>query len=251
MTTLGQWLQAEPFTLAMSSGFFGFFAHAGMLAALDEAGLRPARVAGSSAGALVAGCWASGLGPADIREALFGLKRTDFWDPAPGAGLLRGARFEALLGETLKASTFDACRVPLAVSAYGLGGRGTVVFDSGELAPAVRASCGFPVLFQPIRIDGVRYIDGGVADRPGLAGVPLGTRTLHHHLSSRSPWRRPSSPALAPPRRDGLVALVIDDIPRVSPFRLAAGPSAWRAGYEGTSRALDTEVDDGVVRTTV
>lgn len=248
MTTLAQWLDEEPFTLAMSSGFFGFFAHAGMLAALDEAGLRPAAVAGSSAGALVAACWASGLEPSGIRDALFDLKRADFWDPAPGAGLLRGARFEALLGETLAASTFDGCRVPLAVSAYGLGGRGTVVFDSGELAPAVRASCGFPVLFQPLRIGGVRYIDGGVADRPGLAGVPERTRTLHHHLSSRSPWRRRSSPALAPPRRKGLVALVLDGIPRVSPFRLEAGPAAWKAGYEGTACALDAEVDDGVVR---
>ena len=51
MTTLGAHLDARPFALAMSSGFFGFFAHAGVLCALDEAGLRPIRLSGSGAGA--------------------------------------------------------------------------------------------------------------------------------------------------------------------------------------------------------
>ena len=61
MITLRDWLAESPFSLAMSSGFFGFFAHTGMLAALEEAGVLPAEVAGSSAGALVAGLWASGI----------------------------------------------------------------------------------------------------------------------------------------------------------------------------------------------
>ena len=53
--TLRTWLTEAPFTLGMSSGFFGFFAHAGVLAALEEQGLTPRAVAGSSAGALVTG----------------------------------------------------------------------------------------------------------------------------------------------------------------------------------------------------
>ena len=53
MRTLRDWLAGKPFTLVMSSGFFGFFAHAGVVSVLEEQGLRPARIAGSSAGALV------------------------------------------------------------------------------------------------------------------------------------------------------------------------------------------------------
>src|SRR5437762_11950148 len=96
--TLAERLRAEPFELILSSGFFGFFAHAGVVAALEEVGLTPALVGGSSAGALVAGLWGAGVPAAAIRDRLFALKRADFWDPDPllgvggkrGFGLLRG-----------------------------------------------------------------------------------------------------------------------------------------------------------------
>ena len=53
--THADWLREQPFTLALSAGFFGFFAHAGVLRALEEQELRPARVVGASAGALSGG----------------------------------------------------------------------------------------------------------------------------------------------------------------------------------------------------
>ena len=63
---LGDWLEEAPFSLAMSSGFFGFFAHAGVLAALDESALIPKQLSGSSAGALVSVAYAAGLAPRDL-----------------------------------------------------------------------------------------------------------------------------------------------------------------------------------------
>src|SRR5437762_14092457 len=103
--TLAERLRAEPFELILSSGFFGFFAHAGVVRALEEARLRPALVGGSSAGALVAGLWGAGLSAEAIRDRLFALKRADFWDPDPlfalRGGLLRGQRFQQLLEEAL------------------------------------------------------------------------------------------------------------------------------------------------------
>src|SRR3954467_4624198 len=95
--TLRDWLRADPFTLAMSSGFFGFYAHAGFLSVLEDEGLLPARVCGSSAGALVAGLWAAGLSTTQIRERFIALRREQFWDVGVGLGVLRGARFRALL----------------------------------------------------------------------------------------------------------------------------------------------------------
>ena len=95
--TLRQWLAAEAFTLVMSSGFFSFFAHCGVLTALEEDGLPPARLAGSSAGALTAGLWAAGLAAGAVRDLYFSLCKKDFWDPAPGLGLLRGRRFRSLI----------------------------------------------------------------------------------------------------------------------------------------------------------
>jgi len=61
MRTLRDWLAERPFTLVMSSGFFGFYAHAGVVSVSEEPGLRPARIAGSSAGALVGALWGPGI----------------------------------------------------------------------------------------------------------------------------------------------------------------------------------------------
>ena len=246
--TLRAWLAEGPFTLAMSSGFFGFFAHAGMLSALEEAGLVPERVAGSSAGALVAGLWAAGLDAAELEAELVRLRREDFWDPAPGLGLLRGRRFRAHLDALLPVNDFAACRAPLSVSVFDLLARATRVLDRGELAPAIQASCSLPVLFQPTWHHGRPLLDGGVLDRPGLHGVPHGRRVLHHHLASRSPWRSERDPSLVPPRRDALVALVLDDLPRSGPFRLSDGVRALGAARAAARRALALPVDDGVVR---
>jgi len=232
----------------MSSGFFGFFAHCGALTALEEAALVPMRVSGSSAGALVAGVWASGVDAADIAEALRALKRQDFWDPRPGLGLLRGRRFAGELDRLLRARSFAACRVPLTVSAFdGLRWRTRVLAD-GSLALAIRASCAVPFLFQPVWIDGRPHWDGGVSDRPGLSGIPNGTRLLFHHLASRSPWRRKQSPSMRIPERDGMTALVIDGLPRVGPFALEQGEPAFRAALAATRRALDRPIADGIVR---
>lgn len=250
--TLGDWLAQSPYRLVLSSGFFGFFAHTGLLCALEEAGLGPAAVAGSSAGALVGGLWASGLTAADIRRELLALRRADFWDPglglgplAPrsgaglGPGLLRGGLFRRKLESLLDARTFGACRAPLAVSTYDLMGRRTRVLDHQRpdrgLAPAIHASCAVPGLFQPVWVDGRPLWDGGVADRPGMAGVDAAERVLHHHLASRSPWRRQ---APQPPQRPNLVALVLDGLPRSGPFRLEAGREALVLAERAAGRAL-------------
>src|SRR5262249_10850919 len=160
--TLRDWLAEAPFTLAMSSGFFGFFAHAGVLSVLEEQTLLPARLCGSSAGALVGGLWAcglsarqifgqlrllrrwhgcalggssagalvgglwaSGLSAQQICDQLRLLRREHFWDVRPGLGLLRGALFRERLESLLGAPTFAACRAPLAVSVFDVRARRT------------------------------------------------------------------------------------------------------------------------------
>jgi NTE family protein len=238
-SSLREWLAAAPFTLALSSGFFGFFAHAGVVSVLEEEGLLPARICGSSAGALVGGLWAAGLPAARIRAELLDLRREHFWDVGgPGLGLLRGRLFREKVAAVAPVSTFEECRVPLAVSAYDLLGRRTAVLRSGALAPAVHASCAVPLLFQPVRVGGRLYLDGGVRDRPGLAGAGASERVLFHHLTSRSPWRRRNSPALRVPERDGMQVVALQGLPRAGPFRLERGPEAMRVAAEGMRAAL-------------
>lgn len=232
----------------MSSGFFGFFAHCGVLGVLEEEGLLPSRVAGSSAGALVTGAWAAGVSAPSLADELLRLERRDFWDPGPGAGLLRGRLFRRRLEALLPVTDLAHCRVPAAVSVYDLLRREVRVLDRGPIAPALHASCAVPLMFHPVLHAGGVLVDGGVADRPGLSGLAGAPRVLFHHLASRSPWRRRDAEALRIPRRDGLRTLVIEALPRVGPFRLHEGARAMRAAREGTLRALDRRMGPDAIR---
>jgi len=226
----------------MSSGFFSFYAHTGFLSVLEENALLPARISGSSAGALVGGAWAAGLPAADLAAELEALERKDFWDPGVGPGLLRGRLFRERLDRLLPVARFDQTRVPLAVSVFEIRSRTTQVVDRGLLAPAIQASCAVPFLFHPVAIDGRAYYDGGILDRPGLEGMPSSEeRVLFHHIASRSPWRLASEPL---PVRTGMVTLAIDNLPRSGPFKLDQGRAAYRAAREATKRALDRAIEN-------
>jgi NTE family protein len=222
--TLHEWLAERPFHLALSAGFFGFFAHAGLLSALEERNLLPASISGSSAGALVGGLWSSGLSSTRLRQELVALRREHFWDPRPGLGLLEGRLFRARVEGLLQCPSFSDTRVPFAASVFDVLARRTVSIRTGPLAPAICASCALPGMFHPVRIDGRVYLDGGVADRPAHAALPEGRAVLYHHLQSRSPWRL-RQPAW--PERADMVTVVLPDLPRPGPFHLDRGPRAF------------------------
>jgi NTE family protein len=99
------------------------------------------------------------------------------------------------------------------------------------------------VLFHPVRLGGRLYADGGIADRPGLAGVSEDERVLYHHLTSRSPWRKRNSPALRIPDRGALEAIALPGLPRLGPFRLALGREAMERAAEGAREALHRPLD--------
>jgi NTE family protein len=236
--TLRQYLREAPFALAMSSGFFSFYAHTGFLSVLEEEGLVPSRITGSSAGALVGGAWAAGLDARELGRELVALERRDFWDPGIGAGLLRGRLFRARLEALLPAKRFDACRVPVAFSVFDVLARKTRVMDRGELPRAIHASCAVPFLFHPVWIEGRPFWDGGVADRPGLRGMPTEERrVLFHHIAS---------PTERIPAREGMVTVVIEGLPRAGPFKLDAGRRAFEVARAATRRALDRDVREVV-----
>ena len=242
---LGDWLAEAEFALAMSSGFFSFYAHTGMFDAVTRSGLAPQLVAGSSAGAMVGAAWASGLEMPELAERLTALARDDFWDPAFGAGLLAGKKFDRLLRDLMPQTDAAMCRVPIKICVFDIVGRRTRVIDRGDLPPAIRASCAVPGLFHPVWIDRRAYWDGGILDRPGLAGGAEGERVLFHHIAAPAPWSRKGPPI---PQRANMVTLVLDALPRANPFQLDAGRAALALAREATQRALDAVIRDGVVR---
>ncbi|NQD36309.1 patatin [Permianibacter sp. IMCC34836] len=239
--TLRDWLAEQPYTLTLGSGFFGFFGHFGVLKALLDAGLPPARLTGASSGALVAACYASGMSIEAMQQLLFTMKRQDFWDPGWAiwrGGLLKGEQFRAQMRATFPSTHFDALQVPLALSVYNASRQRTEVIDSGDLVDATYASCALPVLFQPLRRNGETLLDGGVKDRPALAAVADDERVLIHHLAAKSPWRRADDPALRPPQRGNGTTLVLVGLTRCSPFKLERGSLAFAEAYATTTARL-------------
>jgi len=244
---LKEWLTEQPFTLTMSSGFFSFFAHCGMLSVLEKERLIPEKISGSSAGAMIGACWASGCPTGLIKEKLFTVSKSDFWDPALGFGLLKGDLLRQLIESIVFADRLEDCPIPVAVSVFDLLSRTTHILTSGSLPEVVHASCAVPFLFHPIRINGRYYLDGGVKDRHGLAGVENGSRIFYHHISTRSPWRRRNSPSLQIPDWTNMASLVIDNLPRVGPNRLDQGKLAYEKGRRGMELALQKPLWDNRV----
>lgn len=244
-----QWLAHQPFTLSLSAGFFGFFAHAGLLQALEQFELWPARIVGTSAGALAGGLWAAGLSGRDLEEAFNSLSRSDFWDPGlPLGGLLRGRKFASLLDELLIPSgteTIEATRVPFVAVAHDVLARKTVSLERGRLEPAIRASCAVPLMFRPVRVDGRLLIDGGYSDRGGFVALADGERTLYHHLSHNSPWSGIAGPEEHEIARvDERLTLIMPGLPRVTPFRLQRGRHAVDIARLAAARWLEGDVED-------
>jgi NTE family protein len=237
-------LAERPFTLALGAGFFGFFAHAGVLAALEEAGLRPQRVVGASAGALAGGLWAAGTPAAELADAFTGLRRSDFWDPAwPIGGLLRGHKLRELLHARLDVrgvSHIEQCAIPFAAVVHDVAAGRPRALERGPLESAIRASCAVPLLFRPVRRGGRILVDGGWSDRSGFSALRPGEHVLHHHLPSRGRSRlRPVAGMERPAPRPGLLMLVVADLPRLGPFRLERGPLALGRAREAARRWLE------------
>lgn len=251
MHTLYQWLGSAPFTLSMSAGFFSFFAHCGMVSVLEDEGLVPMKITGASAGALVGACWAAGCSSTVLKARLFTLAREDFWDPGLGPGLLRGERFRKVLRDLCDDALLENGRIPVALSVTDVFSWSVSALRSGKLAEAVSASCAVPLLFQPVRIGPRYYLDGGLKDRHGLAGVGEGERVFYHHIASRSPWRRKSSAALALPVGKNLVSLTIHDLPRSGPSRLEEGRVAFEQARSAMRLALEKKVENNRVEVCV
>lgn len=180
-TSLIEWLEEAPFTLCMSSSFCGWFAHLGVLEALLEAGCRPAKVAGASAGAMVAAVYASGMPLEEAKALLLSLKREDllqfsFVESGPAMSVFQVVENNKLVS-ALPVQRLEDCRVPIAVSTFSLDDWGTRVFRRGPIGDIVTASCSVPLLVPRAVIQGEssRFWDGGVADIGGLEGCKPGT----------------------------------------------------------------------------
>ena len=247
--TLQSWLEENPFTLAMSSGFFGFYAHAGFLKALEERGLSPSAFTGSSAGAIVVAAAARGLRAHEIEKLILSVKLQDFWDPSPGLGFVRGKKFERLLEGEIGRDFSDLLK-PVRLATFDIFKRKTVTFESGALARVIRASCAVPLMFHPVYIDGRLYWDGGVLDKMAVASVPSDERVLIHYLDGTNVYERyeknrdgidraAGRDALAPEKAKRQI-VALERLARSGPRKMHLGPEILEAAYRQTLERLSS-----------
>lgn len=151
--------------LALSGGGARGVAHAGALKAMLEVGLVPDVVAGVSAGSIVATLYAAGVSPDDMFELFASAKFSDFCSfSASREGVFNMDGFRKVLKDNIPYKNIEDLPVPVVICATDLDNGRRVAFESGSIVDRVCASCAIPVVFRPVKIDGVRYVDGGVLD---------------------------------------------------------------------------------------
>lgn len=151
--------------LVLSGGGARGFAHLGVIKALNDAGIYPDVISGTSAGALVGVMYADGYQPEEILNIMNTTSRLHYIRPTvPREGLLLISGIERILKENLRAKKFEDLKIPLYVTATDLNNGKAEYFSSGDLLNPVIASASIPVLFKPVIIDSIYFVDGGVLD---------------------------------------------------------------------------------------
>ncbi|MEK0416671.1 MAG: hypothetical protein RI949_677 [Pseudomonadota bacterium] len=150
--------------LALGGGAARGFAHIGVIQVLEEAGIRPDLVVGTSAGSLVAALYASGKTGAELGTLAQSMDEGAITDWSfPGRGLIRGDALARYVRDQTAGRTIEQMRLPLGIVATDLDSGLPILFQRGDTGAAVRASSAVPAVFQPVRIGNREYVDGGLA----------------------------------------------------------------------------------------
>ncbi|CAK7057350.1 patatin-like phospholipase family protein [Parabacteroides sp. APC149_11_2_Y6] len=149
--------------LALSGGGAKGFAHIGVFKLLEECRLSPDIIVGTSAGSLMGALFADGYTADEIKELFTGREFSEFAQlQIPKSGLFDSKRFRYFLKRHLRTKNIEDLKIPLVVMATDLDNGESHEFRSGPIVDAVTASCSIPIIFSPVVINGVHYVDGGL-----------------------------------------------------------------------------------------
>jgi len=151
--------------LVLGSGGPRGYAHIGVLRVLEEAGVVPGLVVGSSVGALIGAFWASGLSATEIDELSFRGGPLTLFDPSLFAdrGWIHGRRLQDYVNRGVRDQQLEELPRRLIVATTRRGDKTPRYFMTGNTGVAVRASSAMPGIISPVGIDGVEYEDGDEA----------------------------------------------------------------------------------------
>jgi NTE family protein len=151
--------------LALGGGAARGFAHVGVIQVLEEAGIKPDMVVGTSAGSVVAALYASGKNAEQLKSVAQTMEEASIADwklPITGRGVLQGDALARYMTSQIGGKRFEDLKIPLGVVATDLKTGQGVLFQRGDVATAVRASSAVPAVFEPVRIGNREFVDGGL-----------------------------------------------------------------------------------------
>ena len=195
-------------SLALSGGGAAGLGHIPILEALDDLGIRPVAIAGTSMGSLIGACYAAGMTGADIRDHVIGLADDpmsvvkSFWSNAKPTlqsftvQIEADAAVRSVLPERVP-ETFEDLDMPLTVVATDFYARERACFASGDIRDALSASIAIPAVFQPVRLGGRILVDGGVADNLPVRELPKNGLCIASDAAIEPPSTDTEMPGLA------------------------------------------------------
>lgn len=186
--------------LALGGGAARGFAHVGVIQVLEEAGIRPALVAGTSAGSLVAAIYASGKNGKQLQQVAETMEEATMADwtlPLFNRGMLRGNALARYVNTQVGSRSIESLPMPLGIVATDLNSGQGMLFQRGDTGTAVRASSVVPAVFLPVHISGRDYVDGGlVSPVPVRAARQMGAELVIAVDISNPPENNPASGTL-------------------------------------------------------
>ena len=248
--------------LALSGGGARGFAHPGALKAIEDFGLRPDIISGTSSGAIAGVFYADGYTPEEIINLFVGKEFREFVDiQVPVVALFGTSGFRRFLKKHLRAKNFEELKIPVKITVTNLDEGKTAVFDRGPIIDALIASCSIPIIFNPVIIDGISYVDGGVCKNFPVSPIrsmcnkiigvnvsPLVSKKYNKtimHIAERS-YHYMSRTNTLLDRTLCDVLVEIDDLVSFKTFDLVNSEKIFNIGYDASRQALTESIDKGI-----
>lgn len=240
--------------LALGAGLSRGLAHIGVLQALEEAGVKPHYIAGSSMGGIIGALYACGLKLEMIKRLSQQISSRLWMDfTIPHKGLIAGDKLEEMLFLLTGRRSFSQLAVPLSVVAVDLVNGEKVILNEGSIARAVRASCAIPGIFSPVKIGDQILVDGGVLQRVPASvvkemgadlviavdvGVNVGSYKIDHIFDVLSRSIEIMSLEIHQAQKDDAHLLIAPEVDDIGPFDFERVEEIIERGREAAAPVL-------------
>ncbi len=149
--------------LALGGGAAKGFAHIGVIKILEQNGIKPVIITGTSAGSIIGSLYASGLTPIQLQQKAMDLKESQVVDlTLSTSGFIKGEYLQNFINSSVGNRPIQNLKIPFGAVATNRDSGATALFRSGNTGQAVRASASVPNVFQPVKIGNGYFVDGGL-----------------------------------------------------------------------------------------